>query len=190
MKISEVGEVLIRSPGLFTEYYKQPELTAEVFNEDGFFHTGDKGEWDEDVQAFRITGRVKEIFKSAKGKYVSPAPIEGKLSGNPLIDQVCVMGAGLRAPVAVVVPSAAAAQAVRDEIDDDLKSTLRAVNDMLESHERLATIYIVKDSWTIENGLLTPTLKIKREKLEARYTDLIRQGGATIVWSEASFVTS
>ena len=124
MKISDEGEVLIRSAGLFTEYYKQPELTAEVFNEDGFFHTGDKGEWDEEVQAFRITGRVKEIFKSAKGKYVSPAPIEGKLSGNPLIDQVCVMGAGLRAPVAVVVPSAAAEEAIRDEIDDDLRNTL------------------------------------------------------------------
>ena len=185
MKLSEEGEVLIRSPGLFTEYYKQPELTADVFTDDGYFHTGDKGEWDEDIKAFRITGRVKEIFKSAKGKYVAPVPIEGKLAGNPLIEQVCVMGAGLRAPVAVVVPSATAG---RDEVDDSLKSTLREVNAMLESHERLSTIFVVKDTWTIENGLLTPTLKIKREKLEARYTELIREGGATIIWSEVSFV--
>ncbi len=184
MKLTEAGEVLLRSPGLFTEYYKQPELTAEVFDDDGFFHTGDKGEWEEDIQAFRITGRVKEIFKSAKGKYVSPVPIEGKLAGNPLIDQVCVMGAGLRAPVAVVVPSVAAREESRDVIDNSFKKTLHAVNDMLESHEKLSTIFVVEDPWTIENDLLTPTLKIKRDKLEARYADVIRQGGGKIVWSE------
>ena len=113
MKLSDEGEILIRSPGLFSQYYKQPELTAEVFAADGFFHTGDKGEWLEDRQAFRITGRVKELFKSAKGKYVAPAPIEGKLAGNPLVEQVCVMGAGLRAPVAVVIPTAAAREMPR-----------------------------------------------------------------------------
>ena len=82
MKLSDEGEILIRTPGLFTEYYKQPELTDEVKTKDGFFHTGDKGEWDESIEAFRITGRVKEQFKSAKGKYVSPVPIEGKLAGR------------------------------------------------------------------------------------------------------------
>ncbi|MDH3578330.1 MAG: AMP-binding protein [Gammaproteobacteria bacterium] len=184
MKLSDEGEVLIRCPGLFTEYYKQPELTAEVFTADGFFHTGDKGEWQEDVQAFRITGRVKDLFKSAKGKYVAPVPIEGKLAGNPLIEQVCVMGAGLRAPVAVVVPSAAAREASRESIDSSFETTLREVNDMLESHERLSTIYVVEDPWTIENGLLTPTMKIKRDKLEARYDELIRQDGGTIVWCD------
>ena len=184
MKLSEEGEVLIRSPGLFTEYYKQPELTAEVFNSDGYFHTGDKGEWQEDVQAFRITGRVKDLFKSAKGKYVAPVPIEGKLAGNPLIEQVCVMGAGLRAPVAVVVLSAAAREAPREAVDSSLETTLGEVNDMLESHERLSTIFVVEDPWTIENGLLTPTMKIKRDQLEARYDELIRQDGGTIVWCD------
>jgi len=182
MKLSDAGEVLIRCPGLFTEYYKQPELTAEVLTADGFFHTGDKGEWEEDVQAFRITGRVKDLFKSAKGKYVAPVPIEGKLAGNPLIEQVCVMGAGLRAPVAVVILSAA--EASREAIDSSLETTLREVNDMLESHERLSTIFVVEDPWTIENGLLTPTMKIKRDKVEARYDELIRQDGGTIVWCE------
>lgn len=182
MKLSEEGEVLIRSPGLFTEYYKQSELTAEVINSDGFFHTGDKGEWNDEIQAFRITGRVKEIFKSAKGKYVAPVPIEGKLAGNPVIEQVCVMGAGLRAPVAVVVPSNAAADAPRDDIDSSLHDTLHTVNGMLESHEKLSTIFVVNDPWTIENELLTPTMKIKRDKLEARYAELIRQDGESIVW--------
>ncbi len=185
MKLSDQGEILIRSPGLFTEYYKQPELTAEVFTADGFFHTGDKGEWQEDIQAFRITGRVKELFKSAKGKYVSPVPIEGKLAGNPLIDQVCVMGAGLRAPVAVIVPTGAAMEMPRDEVSSSLEATLHAVNDMLESHERLSTLYVIDDPWTVENELLTPTMKIKRDKLEARYANVIRQEGGTIVWGEA-----
>ncbi len=185
MKLSDAGEILIRSPGLFTEYYKQPELTAEVFTADGFFHTGDKGEWLEDIEAFRITGRVKELFKSAKGKYVSPVPIEGKLAGNPLIDQVCVMGAGLRAPVAVVVPTAAAMEMPREALSSSLEATLHEVNDMLESHEQLSTLFIIDDPWTVENELLTPTMKIKRDKLEARYAGVIRQEGGTIVWGEA-----
>ena len=182
MKLSDEGEVLIRSPGLFTEYYKQPELTAEVFTADGFFRTGDKADWHEDIQAFQITGRVKELFKSGKGKYVAPVPIEGKLAGNPLVDQVCVMGAGLRAPVAVVVPSRAAMEMSREDVDDSLEATLHTVNGMLESHEKLSTLFVVDDPWTVENELLTPTMKIKRDKLEARYADLIRQEGGTIVW--------
>ena len=184
MKLSDEGEVLIRSPGLFTEYYKQPELTAEVFDPDGFFHTGDKGEWHEETEAFSITGRVKEIFKSSKGKYVSPVPIEGKLGGNPLIEQVCVMGAGLRAPVAVVVPSVHAREESREVIENSLDKTLHAVNEMLESHEKLERVFVVDDPWTIENDLLTPTMKIKRDKLETRYAEIIRQAGGRIVWSE------
>ena len=185
MKLSDEGEILIRSPGLFSQYYKQPELTAEVFAADGFFHTGDKGEWLEDRQAFRITGRVKELFKSAKGKYVAPAPIEGKLAGNPLVEQVCVMGAGLRAPVAVVIPTAAAREMPCEDVDSSLEATLHAVNDMLESHEQLSTLYVIDDPWTVENELLTPTMKIKRDKLEARYADVIRQEGGAIVRCEA-----
>lgn len=185
MKLSDEGEILIRSPGLFSQYYKQPELTAEVFAADGFFHTGDKGEWLEDRQAFRITGRVKELFKSAKGKYVAPAPIEGKLAGNPLVEQVCVMGAGLRAPVAVVIPTAAAREMPREDVDSSLEATLHEVNDMLESHEQLSTLYVIDDPWTVENELLTPTMKIKRDKLEARYADVIRQEGGAIVRCEA-----
>jgi long-subunit acyl-CoA synthetase (AMP-forming) len=185
MKLSDAGEILIRSPGLFSEYYKQPDLTADVFTDDGFFHTGDKGEWKEDIEAFRITGRVKELFKSAKGKYVAPVPIEGKLAGNPLIDQVCVMGAGLRAPVAVVVPAPAAMEMPRDDVSSSLAATLHAVNDMLESHEQLSTLFVIDDPWTVENELLTPTMKIKRDKLEARYADVIRQEGEAIIWSDA-----
>lgn len=183
MKISEEGELLIRSPGLFIEYYKQPELTRDVMTDDGFFRTGDKAEFDGQVEAFRITGRVKDIFKSAKGKYVTPVPIEGRISGNPLLEQICVMGAGLPAPVAVVVLSDAARHLPADNVRSSLEATLTDVNQHLESHERLSHMVIVSDDWTIENGLLTPTLKVKRDVLEEKYGTLIsRPAGGRVVW--------
>lgn len=183
IKLSDEGEILIRSPGLFREYYKQPELTREVFDDDGFFHTGDKGEWNEKNSAYRITGRVKDMFKSSKGKYVVPVPIEAKLSGNPLIEQSCVMGSGLRAPVAVVVLPPAAKSESRSNIETSLANTLDHVNDQLESHEKLERIVIASDEWTIENDLLTPTLKIKRSLLEEKYQQLIsKRGDHRIQW--------
>lgn len=184
IRLSDEGEILIRTPGLFTEYYKQPDLTKEVFTEDGFFHTGDKGEWDDVKKAYTITGRVKDQFKSAKGKYVSPVPIEGKIAGNPLVEQVCVMGSGLRAPVAVVVLSASATSSPRKSVEAGLQATLRAVNATLEGHEKLANMYVVKDSWSIENDLLTPTMKIRRNRLEQNYRALIRESRPEkIVWA-------
>ncbi|NIV17154.1 MAG: AMP-binding protein [Woeseiaceae bacterium] len=186
LKLSEEGELLIRCPGLFTEYYKQPELTREVMTDDGFFHTGDRAEFLESVNAYRITGRVKDIFKSAKGKYVTPVPIEARLSGNPLLEQICVMGRGLPAPVAAVVLSEAARTLPRENIEASLVATLEDVNEHLESHERMSHIFIVSEPWTTENNLLTPTLKIKRDVLESRYAELIgvRHDGP-VVWESA-----
>ena len=175
IKLSGEGEILLRSPGLFTEYFKQPELTREVMTEDGFFHTGDRAEWDESVQAYVITGRVKDIFKSAKGKYVTPVPIESRLSGNPLLEQICVMGSGLPAPVAVVVLSETAQYVPKEDIKSSLQATLDKVNSRLEAHERMSNIIIVNDEWTIENELLTPTLKLKRNELEDKYSQLISE---------------
>jgi long-subunit acyl-CoA synthetase (AMP-forming) len=184
MKLSDDEEILIRSPGLFSGYYKQPDLTAAVFDDDGFFHTGDKGIWDKKCSAYRITGRVKDQFKSAKGKYVSPVPIEGLLAANPLIEQVCVMGSGLRAPVAVTVPSAAVHGMSRQAAETSLSSTLDTVNSMLESHEKISHIYVTGEHWSIENDLLTPTLKIKRDMLESKYNDLIRKPHTDkVVWA-------
>ena len=185
MKLSEKDEILIRSPGLFTEYYKQPDLTREVFTDDGFFHTGDKAEWDQSLEAFTITGRVKDIFKSAKGKYVTPVPIESKLSGNPFFEQVCVMGAGLRAPIAVVVLSETARRVHKDELKKSFRKTLESVNATLESHEKMSNIVIVNDEWTTENNLLTPTLKVKRDKLEEKYSPVISQEFSDVIaWED------
>jgi len=183
IKLSDEGEILLRSPGLFTEYFKQPELTREVMTEDGFFHTGDRAEWDESAQAYRITGRVKDIFKSAKGKYVTPVPIESRMSGNPLLEQICVMGSGLPAPVAVVVLSEAAKYVPEEDIKSSLQATLDKVNARLESHERMSNIVIADEEWTIENELLTPTLKLKRNQLEDKYSRLIsQQFSEQVVW--------
>jgi long-subunit acyl-CoA synthetase (AMP-forming) len=155
-----------------------------VFDDDGFFRTGDKGVWLEDIGAYRITGRVKEIFKSAKGKYVSPVPIESKLAANPLVEQVCVMGAGLRAPVAVIVTAAAAQDMPREEVRASLERTFREVNATLESHEKLSHIVIDEEPWSIENGLLTPTLKIKRSLLEEKYEGQLTAGdGHRVTWA-------
>lgn len=185
LKTSDEGELLIRSPGLFTEYHRQPELTAEVFTEDGFFRTGDKAEWDERCGGYRITGRVKEIFKSAKGKYVVPVPIEARLSASPLLEQICVIGAGLPAPIAVVVLSEAAQQMPANEIEEQLAATLTTTNRQLESHERLSNMLIASDEWTTENGMLTPTLKVKRDEIEARYHDIVdRKFDSRIAWEK------
>jgi len=183
IKLSDEGEILLRSPGLFTEYFKQPDLTREVITEDGFFHTGDRAIWDDSVKAYRITGRVKDIFKSAKGKYVTPVPIESRLSGNPLLEQICVMGSGLPAPLAVVVLSETAQKQPREDIKSSLQTTLNKVNAKVESHERMSNIVIVNDEWTIENELLTPTMKLKRNELEDKYKPLINQQfSEQIVW--------
>ena len=186
MKLSDKGEILIRSPGLFREYYKQPDLTRKVFSDDGFFHTGDKATWDDSLQAFTITGRVKDIFKSAKGKYITPVPIESKLSGNPLFEQVCVMGSGLKAPIAVVVLSAAATRMPKNVLRKNIMATLETVNASLESHEKMSNVVIVNDEWTTENDLLTPTLKVKRDKLEEKYSPVVSQNfSETVVWEGA-----
>ncbi len=169
MKISDEGEVLIRGAAIFREYYKNPAATKESFIDD-WFRTGDKGVIDKNG-AFSITGRVKEQFKTAKGKYVAPVPIESRLSTNSLIEQVCVLGAWRPAPMAIVVLNDQGLS--KDQIKANLEQTLSDVNEQLESHARLDRIAISDTTWDVENDLLTPTMKLKRDKIEAFYSDSI-----------------
>ncbi len=183
VRLSDEGEILLRSPGLFSGYYKNQELSREVFTDDGFFRTGDKAEWIEATGAYKITGRVKDIFKSAKGKYVMPVPIESRLSANPLFEQLCVMGSGQPAPVVVIVLSEAALHLPASDVESRIEATLAEVNQSLESHERLARAFVASEEWTAGNGLLTPTLKLKRNVLEDRYRELISGADdALVVW--------
>lgn len=181
VKISGLGEILIRGDGVFREYYKNPEATAETFTEDGYLRTGDKGELDSEGY-LRITGRVKDLFKSGKGKYVAPVPIEGKMASNLLIEQLCVMGSGLpKAMCMVVLSEEVASDMSKQEIIDSLSDTLHKVNAQIEKHEVLGGICIAKEPWTIENGLLTPTLKVKRAELEAKYMPVVSQTSSELV---------
>ena len=172
VKVSPVGEILFRSPCVMQGYYKEPEKTKETLTDDGFLKTGDRGEFTADGH-LKITGRVKEIFKTAKGKYVAPAPIEGLLLENTHIEQLCVMGTGLPAPVGLLVLSEMARTIDRSTLSRQISGTLEKVNQRLDPHEKMSQLIVVKDSWTVEEGLMTPTMKIKRHLVEKRYESLV-----------------
>ena len=170
VRISEEGEILIKSPGQLVGYYKRPDLDAEVFTADGFFRTGDRGERRADG-LLKITGRVKEIFKTSKGEYVAPAPIENSLNAHQLIEMIMVSGLGQPAAYAIVVlgedvrPKLKYADFKKD-VEAQLAQLLKDVNAELASHEKLQMIVVAQQPWTIENGFLTPTMKIKRSRIE------------------------
>jgi long-subunit acyl-CoA synthetase (AMP-forming) len=170
VKISDGGEILIKSPAAFSGYYKQPELTRESFTADGFFRTGDLGERRADGM-LKITGRAKELFKTAKGKYVAPAPIENLLNTHPMIEMSMVSGVGQPAAYAIVVlaetlrPRLTDAQ-VRAEVQSEMEQLLQTVNQAVADYEQLKMIVVAREPWSIEAGTLTPTMKIKRARIE------------------------
>ena len=149
-------------------YYKDPEKTTEAFTDDGFLKTGDEGYIDEEG-FLKITGRIKDIFKTAKGKYVAPSPIEMKFSSTPVVEQVCVVGSGLPQPIALVTLSQTGHKMKAEELVQELKHVLQNVNSSLEAHEKVSKIVVIKEEWTVENNLMTATLKIKRNEIERRY---------------------
>jgi len=173
VRLSAEGEVLIKSPGQMVGYYKRPDLDAECFTADGFFHTGDRGEIRADG-LLKLTGRVKELFKTSKGKYVAPAPIENRLNAHPMIELSLVSGVGQSAAYAMVVlaenlrPQLGDA-AVRAKVQQELGDLLREVNQATADYEQLRMIVVAREPWSIENGMLTPTMKIRRSRIEAEF---------------------
>jgi len=165
VKIAEDGEIRLKSTGNMMGYYKEPQMTADSFDEENFLKTGDRGEID-DEGYLKITGRAKDNFKTDKGKYVAPAAIETKLLVNSDIEQVCVVGMGIPQPIALVILSAYASKKPKDEIIKSLTASLDATNATLENYEKLAKAVIMKEEWTIENGLMTPKLSVKRYAVE------------------------
>jgi long-chain acyl-CoA synthetase len=192
-KLTGNGELLVRSPMNMMGYYKDPQGTREAFTEDGFFRTGDVCHIAPDGQ-LRIIGRVKEQFKTSKGKYVAPAPIESKLLTHPAVEACCLMGAGHPSPFAIVLLSLEAREKCGDEdeqrrLTESLSAQMQTVNAGLDPHERLAFLAVVDGPWTIGNGLITPTLKIKRTALENRYQQLFenwQRQQRPVVWERAS----
>lgn len=175
-RIGEGGEILIKSPGNMQGYYKDEVKTKEAFINSEWLRTGDVGELDEQGR-LRITGRIKEIFKTEKGKYVAPAPIESLLTSFHGIEQVCVMGVDLPQPIALLNLSedelARLEKTGRENYTRELEEHLVKVNQELDAHERLYCLVITEELWTVENALLTPTLKIKRNELEKLYADKV-----------------
>jgi long-subunit acyl-CoA synthetase (AMP-forming) len=190
VRIAENGEVLIKSPGQMVGYYKRPDLNAEVFTSDGFFRTGDKGERRPDG-LLKITGRVKEMFKTAKGKYVAPAPIENRLNEHPMVELSMVSGVGQPAAYALVVLAedlrgSMNDSAVRTRVENEMAQLLKKVNAAIASYEKLQMVVISREAWSIENGFLTPTMKIKRSRIEAAAEENIGdwyEAGKAVIWS-------
>ncbi|GAA4956886.1 AMP-binding protein [Algibacter aquimarinus] len=164
VKLSPEGEILIKNDCLMTGYFKAPEITAEVF-ENGYFKTGDIGEYDHEGY-LSITGRVKDQFKTDKGKYIAPTPIELQMSTNTNIEQICIVGTGIPQPIALITVGENGKSKSKTELSDSLLATVNEINPTLEKHEKIEKVIIMKEDWTVDNGLTTPTLKVKRNAIE------------------------
>jgi len=178
-------EVLIRMPWMMEGYFKDEKKTNQIM-QDGWIHTGDSGAIDSNGFLF-ITGRVKDAFKSSKGKYIVPAPLEWALAKNQYIEQVCVVGLQLPQPIALILLSKAA------DVEKSLANTLEEVNLGLAKHERLASLIILKDDWSVENDLLTPTMKLKRNRVHDNYQSQYSVWFAEekpVIWTEAPLIAS
>ncbi|WP_411063406.1 AMP-binding protein [Vibrio rotiferianus] len=184
LKIAGDDEIMVRGKGLFSGYYKNDIATQESFDSEGWLHTGDIGSIDADGY-LTIQGRKKDTFKTSKGKFVAPVPIEKKLFEYSRVEMMCLIGLGLPGPILLVVP--------HDFPDFDkeryartTRKVIARMNEELESHEQIKGVLMIQDPWSIENGILTPTLKIKRHVLEQKYHEIGHNWpkGEMVVWEE------
>jgi long-chain acyl-CoA synthetase len=168
ISISSEGEIKSRSKANMIGYFKELEKTREVLDEQGWLSSGDKGVLTEDGY-LKITGRVKDLFKTSKGKYISPAHLESFFSPSQIIEQVCVVGAGLEQPLALINLSDAAKKKENAIILEELIQMMKKLNENVENFEQLHRIVIIEEIWSVDNGFLTPTLKLKRNEIEKKY---------------------
>ena len=182
----------MKSPGLMMGYFKEPDLTRDTYTADGWLRTGDKGQIDAEGR-LKITGRVKDLFKTSKGKYVAPAPIEDKLVMHDAVEACVVSGANLGQPLGIVMLNAEAVARVGDpaaraEIEASLGEHLRGINATLDPHEQLACVVIADTPWTVDNDLITPTFKVKRNRIEDLYAanyERWEASGKMVIWQAA-----
>ncbi|ELK8310069.1 TPA: AMP-dependent synthetase [Vibrio vulnificus] len=184
LKIAADDEIMVRGKGLFSGYYKNDIATQEAFDKEGWLHTGDIGRLDAEGY-LTIQGRKKDTFKTAKGKFVSPVPIENKLFEYSRVEMMCLIGLGLPAPILLVVPHNFP-NFDRDRYGRTTKRVIAKINAELESHEQIKGVLMIKDPWSIDNGILTPTLKIKRHVLEQKYHEVGQNWpkDKLVVWEE------
>ena len=187
VKIAEDGEILIKGPNVMKGYYKDPERTASVMTGD-YFHTGDKGEFDEDG-FLKITGRKKEMFKTSGGKYIVPTLLENELKESHFIEQAMVIGEGQKMPAVLIQLNF---EFMRDWIDKKHKNIGKSEQEIISSEvvkeriqkeidkcnknfgkwEQIKRFELTPDVWSIEAGHLTPTMKMKRDVIKEKYQDL------------------
>jgi len=187
----KTGEIQMRSPALMLGYFKEPDKTREAMTDDGWLRTGDKGRIDGN-SLLTITGRVKDLFKTGKGKYVAPAPIEDKLSMHEAIEACVVTGANLGQPLGIVMLGAeylarATDPAARKELEQSLAEHVKRVNATLDPHERLQCVVVASTAWTVENDLITPTFKVKRNRIEDLYAknyERWESSGKLVLWQD------
>ena len=185
-KLSTDGEILFKGPALMLCYYKDPAKTNEALDEDGFFHTGDIGQLDQDG-FLRITGRIKEIFKTEKGEYVSPAPIENKIASFTQFEHICLIGSGLKQPILIATLKETITSSNRTATEKSINDSIKKLNAELPNHEKISGAIISNRDWSSASGLLTPTLKIRRNQVESVYSELalsVSLSGESIYWEE------
>ncbi|PMJ92571.1 AMP-binding protein [Vibrio sp. 10N.261.55.A7] len=170
LKIASDDEIMVRGKGLFSGYYKNDIATQESFDNDGWLHTGDIGAIDSEGY-LTIQGRKKDTFKTAKGKFVAPVPIEKKLFEYSRVEMMCLIGLGLPGPILLVVPHDFP-NFDRARYERTTKRVVEKMNSQLASHEKIKGVLMIKEPWSIENNVLTPTLKIKRHILEQKYHEI------------------
>ena len=169
-KLTEENELAIKAEGCTSGYYQMPDKTGELI-QDGWLHTGDKVRVDEDGFIY-ITGRVKDYFKTIQGKFVAPPPIEGEFAKNPHAEQQCLLGRGFSKTVMIAVLTEEARGREQEHVESSMVETLAAINEEIEKHARIGALIISTEPWSIENEVLTPTMKIRRDKVEERFAEL------------------
>ncbi len=185
----DTGEIQMRSPAMMMGYYKDPVQTRAAFTSDGWMRTGDKGYIDAQGN-LHITGRVKDLFKTSKGKYVAPAPIEDKLVMHEAVEACVVTGANLGQPLGIVMLNAEAVARMQDagarnELEASLSRHLQTINATLDPHEQLKCIVVVTTAWTVDNDIITPTFKVKRNRIEDIYAanyERWEASGKAVIW--------
>jgi len=167
------GEIQVKCAWTMLGYYKEPGLTKQALTGDGWLKTGDKGSLDARGN-LKITGRVKDLFKTSKGKYVAPSPIEDKLVMHSAVEACCVTGANLSQPLGIVMLNTETVMQIADparksELEASLAEHLKSINATLDPHEQLDCLVVVTAPWSVENGFITPTFKVKRNRIEEAY---------------------
>ena len=173
----DTDEILMKTPYMMTGYYKNPEKTKEVLI-DGWMHSGDRGTIDANGYV-RVIGRVKDAFKTSKGSYVTPNPMEEVIMKNGFVEQVCVAGLGIPQPIALLNLSEIGQKASKEEVAKSIQESVIAANQDRAKYEHISTAIIDTQLWSVDNDILTPTLKVKRGKIDDMY------GQQYLSWHEA-----